>query len=61
MAGWVAVATETGLFLSTDGGDHWDDFSYGLAPAYLRTLATDAETQTLYAGSVGGGLFSATW
>ena len=60
---WTMISggPDSSLYRSTDGGDTWVDYSAGLAPSYLRRMAADAVTKTLYGGTVGGGLFYASW
>ncbi|MBE9572738.1 MAG: hypothetical protein IMF11_19100, partial [Proteobacteria bacterium] len=52
----VYVATEEGVFKSSDGGATWSDFSTGLDTPQIRTLAMTADG-TLLCGSLGYELY----
>jgi len=52
----VYVATEEGVFRSSDGGATWSDFSTGLDTPQIRTLAITADG-TLLCGSLGYELY----
>lgn len=53
----IYVATENGIYRSTDGGTQWVDFSVGLDCLDIRVL-TMGKNGTLYAGSRGYELYS---
>ena len=48
----VLAASEEGVWLSTDGGDTWDDFSAGLDSPQVRTLNAN-KMGRLFAGTTG--------
>jgi hypothetical protein len=49
----------SGVFASTDSGDHWSAFNAGITNATVDALAIDPKTRNiLYAGVDGGGVFS---
>ncbi len=52
----VYVATENGIYLTTDGGKHWRDFSRGLITRQIRSLAITADGKLL-CGSLGYGIY----
>lgn len=61
----VYVATEQGVFKTSDGGATWSDFNTGLDTTQIRTLAIGADGR-LYAGSLGYEMYAydqveATW
>jgi photosystem II stability/assembly factor-like uncharacterized protein len=59
----VYVATEAGIYRSTDGGAHWGEYSVGLDCLDIRALAMGSDG-TLYAGSRGYELYAlknSTW
>jgi photosystem II stability/assembly factor-like uncharacterized protein len=61
------AGTHRGVYRSTNGGAAWKQRSAGLpSGSWVRALAVDARTGTLYAGVVGHGIFrsddqAATW
>jgi photosystem II stability/assembly factor-like uncharacterized protein len=55
--GAVYAATESGVTLSTDGGDTWQSQPGGPALAYSTVAVGDG---TVYVGTLGGGVHSAT-
>ncbi len=57
----VYLGTEEGFYVSIDGGDDWHELSLGLNPTYLRSIAIDPFSGAVYAGTVGGGVYEATW
>ncbi len=52
----VYIATEDGIYLTTNGGNHWRDFSRGLITRQIRSLAITTNGQLL-CGSLGYGLY----
>jgi len=52
----VYVATEEGVFTSSDGGDTWSDLSAGLHTTQIRTLEMTAD-RTLLCGTLGCELY----
>ena len=63
----VYIAGTTGVFKSTDTGDHWSDTQLGLethalevAPAVLAAGNNIASGATIFAGSIGAGVFRST-
>jgi photosystem II stability/assembly factor-like uncharacterized protein len=53
-----AATGGSGVFRSTDSGKSWQSLNAGLTALDVRALALDATGQTLYAGTVGGGVVS---
>jgi photosystem II stability/assembly factor-like uncharacterized protein len=47
----------SGVFLSTDGAQTWRRITDGLVNASVRGLSLSADGLTLYAGSIGGGVY----
>jgi exo-beta-1,3-glucanase (GH17 family) len=52
----VLAGTASGLFRSTDGGEHWSAINSGLTNTNVAALAAGSDG-TLYAGTRGGGVF----
>ena len=52
----VYVATQEGVFRSSDGGQNWIEMNQGLPPTDVRVLHLNADGE-LYAGTIGYGLF----
>ncbi len=57
----IYMATEEGLYVSLEVGDDWHQLSFGLSPTFLRSIAIDPNGSAIYAGTVGGGVYQATW
>ena len=51
-AGWGS-----GLFKSINGGGSWTSINSGLAPPFVYSLAIDPNSQTIFVGTDGGGVF----
>ncbi|MCC6425824.1 MAG: hypothetical protein IT435_03280 [Phycisphaerales bacterium] len=59
-AGWLYVATEVGIFTTTDGGAHWSTTNDGPANVSVDEINfLNNSTDTLIAGTHGRGLFTA--
>jgi uncharacterized protein (TIGR03437 family) len=57
----IYVATEGGVFRSTDGGGTWTQRTLGMTTPYVKTLVIDfASPAVLYAGTLTGGVFKST-
>lgn len=63
-AGTGAMFLETngdGVFRSTDNGASWEPMNSGLSSPFILSMLLDpASTNTIYAGSMGGGIYKAT-
>jgi photosystem II stability/assembly factor-like uncharacterized protein len=58
-AGTIYVASDVGLFRTTDGGSSWSAIDFG---PRVYTLALDSQNpQTLYVGTAGSGVFAITF
>jgi ligand-binding sensor domain-containing protein len=56
--GQIFAGTEGGsVFRSSNDGDKWESFSYGLNHHHVRVLALHDSTQQVFAGTNGGGVF----
>jgi hypothetical protein len=54
----VYVATSSGVFKSTNGGERWVAFNAGLTNSFVRALVIDPTVpKRIYAGTQGGGVF----
>ena len=47
-----------GVFMSVDGGANWSPMNDQLATLFVRALAFDASSSTIYAGTDGAGVFT---
>jgi uncharacterized protein (TIGR03437 family) len=53
---------DDGVFMTRDGGAHWTAVNAGLTTPHVSSLALDPRTPgTLYAGTIGGGVFAITF
>jgi hypothetical protein len=53
----VFASTESGVFVSADGGDHWRSLGRGLPVRGYDALAIDPAASMVYVGAFGGGIF----
>ncbi|VAW84789.1 hypothetical protein MNBD_GAMMA16-1355 [hydrothermal vent metagenome] len=57
----VYVASELGIYKSTDGATSWNEINNGLSTLFVKDLAIDpGQSSILYAATRGGGVFKST-
>lgn len=54
---WLYLGTESGLFLSADGGQSWTHFTNGIPPCGVRSLALQERESDLVIGTHGRGIY----
>jgi hypothetical protein len=54
------VGTESGVYVTSNGGSSWSAFNAGFTSPFVNTLAINSTGTNLYAGTYGGGIWDYT-